>query len=97
MKTLMSEYKSRVTIYQNGASIKFDNRMITVFKQEGSLVVELKIIDPNPAPKSAHKHLRGKLHVTTFAISPVAAEALMVLLFDELEKINEETDTSLPE
>lgn len=76
----INSFKVRVTNYNNGISTKFDNRRVTVVKQEDSFLFEFRSIDNDFTPHALSICVRGKMAVTTIGITHEAAEVVMLNL-----------------
>lgn len=82
----LDSFNVRQTNYENGVSYKFDNRRVTIWKEEDECVFgfEFRTMDRDPKPKSICNHLRGKMAVTTIKLSQEAAELVMLSLAKQM-------------
>lgn len=63
--------------YNNAISCKFDNRRVTVIKQDDGFGFEFKTIDHDYTPHAHCECVRGKVAVTHLNLSKEAAEIVM--------------------
>ena len=63
--------------YNNAISCKFDNRRVTVIKQDNDFGFEFKAIDHDYTPHAHCECVRGKVAVTHINLSKEAAEIVM--------------------
>ena len=87
-KTLaINQHKVRKTLYTNAVTHKWDNRSTTVIEDDDkTFVVEMKdATTANLSPRGMHKVLRGKVVVSSFRLSRVGAEALLLSLAEIMD------------
>lgn len=73
-------FKIKKTIYNDAISCKFDNRRVTVIKQDNGFGFEFKAIDHDYTPHAHCECVRGKVAVTYINLSKEAAEIVMLNL-----------------
>ena len=82
--------KSRMTKYLNGTTIKLKNKRVTVINSvidnEEVLSLEFRIATTNPEPRASCEHVKGRAMFTTLNLSKPSAEALMIAIYDRLNK-----------
>ena len=85
MKGKENVFNVRQTNYKNGISYKFDNRRVTVWKEEDNKWgFEFRSMNNVQNPRVSSKTIRGKVAVTAIRLSQEAAELVMLSLAEQM-------------
>ena len=67
-----------------GFTYKFDNRRVTVAKNETGFIFEFRSMDKESTPHAICEHIHGKMALTRINLSKEASEIIMMSLAEQM-------------